>query len=776
MSRRVTIAVTLALIAICGLALVPGVQATDVTITDRPDDVDIEFEPNDGEQITKETEMTVENNDANNSADVDITSTPSGVSVDASPSIIGPGETDEVDLDVTADYDANDGTVEGTVGDEAFEFEVDVTQPPQPGFEDEPLDLGDVLVGETESGDVTVEEIGGDQRLNGVSWEIDSDDSDGDLSFSGMSGFDGVEGHEGEAEWTVTVDDDADQHEDLEWTVELHDDDHDYATREVDVEARVIYPGQFGEMDHSGDIVFDEPRDETTTITQDIALEIPNEGDLELDVSSVTASSSEPGISVSVFNSPTEIDGRSSETATLRVEADTDLEEGQYDISATASAEDFDVEDESYTGSVWIEHEIDLSFADSSIDIGDVPIGEPESVSTELEETLGYDDVENLEVRQEDGPDSWMIFEGASDSLGAGESEELVFDLEFDTSASQGTDYEWVYVADGFGVDSDSITVVATPVPLDLDPIRADITAFEDAGETEASIATDAIDVIDAMDEQMRAGTAADDDISRTLAFGDATSLYLEAFGDASAQIDAGEHDAAQTDLARAAVAYNMMVVYTENLESQDLQTAGEDVLEDAGGKLEAMIDDQEDYYETQLEEGDESLREEATIQRELAQIASLQGDEERAETLDEAADEAFEAYGEAVADGESERQRANEAWEEMDDDLFVSVLGEPLLVNPAHYDAFTDGTATVDEAYGNAVASLEAAGEANRAETIANEHDQRMDTLETTRLSLFGAVGFYALVALGIVVRTARGMFWYVQDAREAVSGDFLM
>lgn len=777
MSRRTVLA--LAFVVVCGLALVPGAQAADATITNDPDDVEITFGPRDGTEKTGTTTMSVRNDDVNESADVTITSTPSGVSVDATPETIEPETTEWITLEVTADYDASDGTVEGSVDGERFEFEVDVEQPPQPGFDDEPLYLGDVLVGESESGDVTVEEIGGDQGLNGVEWEIVSDDRDATLRFSGMSGYGGVStgpGGEDGARWTVTVDDDVDQHEDLEWTVELRDSNHPDVTREVDVEARVIYPAEFGSLDHEGTVVFDEPRDENPTISRTVDAEIPNVGDLKLDVDRVTADSSDDGIDVRVLDQPDVIDGRDSETATLEVTADTDLPEGEYDLSVAASANNHTVDDAWYSGDLEIEHELELRVKHARISVGDVPIGETERVSTEVSEELGYQDIDDLVIDLDDGPDRWMTIERAPTRLDAGESEPIAFEIGFDPDAEQGTEHAWTYVADGDEVDRDSVTIVATPVPLDLGPIRSNVESHAGSGESHADVARHTLDVIDEMDEQMRSGEAAEDDISLTLALGGASTLYLEAMDEAVAQIDAGDHDEAQANVAKAAAAYNAMTVYTSELEDQTLRSEGDASVEEGGDALEAVIDEQAAHYETRLEDGDVSLLEEATIKRQLARVVSLQGDDERAETLQADADEAFERYADAVADGERAYQNAQTTWQWMEDEQFVSVAGQPLLLNPANYDAFTEGTAEMEASYEESITNLEAAGERSRADMIANEYEQRAVTLETTRLSLFGAIGVYGLVAFGIVFRTARGTFWYVRDADEAVSGDFLV
>ncbi|OYR80116.1 hypothetical protein DJ71_15535, partial [Halorubrum sp. E3] len=219
----------------------------------------------DGQTDSHDIQVTNSGQNGTN-ADVTITSEPSGVSVSGADTYLAPGTTTDVPLDITAGFDAESGTVSGNVNGEPFEFYLTVNTPPLAGFEDEPLDLGDVLVGQTASGEVTVEEVSGGGSLNGVEITEVSGDQDADLDFSGGAS---VSGSSGTVDWTVTPDSDAPQHEDLEWTVELSDSRYPDATREVDVEARAIYPGYFGELELGDDeFTFDEPRDGGDTLTR----------------------------------------------------------------------------------------------------------------------------------------------------------------------------------------------------------------------------------------------------------------------------------------------------------------------------------------------------------------------------------------------------------------------------------------------------------------------------------------------------------------------------
>ena len=758
---RKSLPAVLVVAVVIGLLIAPAAGAANVSNV-QADDYTMEVEE-DGQTDTHSIDVT---NDGENdtTSDVTISQTPSGVSVSGESTTLSAGSTTEVDLSITSDIDAESGTVEGDVNGEPFEFDLTVETPPLAGFENEPLDLGDVLVGESTSGTATVEEVSGDGSLNGVDIDIVDSDPDASLSFSGEGS---VSGTSGTVDWDVTVNDGVSQYETLEWTVEISDSNSD-AVREVDVEARVIYPGYFGDLDLSDDeFVFDEPRSDGNTITRTIDLEIPNDGDRPIEVGSVSASTSETGLSVDVSSTPNEIDGRSTAEAALVVTASRDLPEGDYDLSADVDTPGFSGDEASYDDGIEITHETRLVADDAAI--GEVPIGEGSGQTVTVREELGYNDVDDIETSLRDGRNDWLTLESSPSAVDAGESESASFALEFDTTAEFGSEYEWTYDLEG-DTDDTTITVTASPIPLDLDPIR------DSLGGYDSPVAASTLELVNVMDDRIQSGESDDEEISTVLTFGEAATLYASAVEDADEQIDAGENDEAQSAIIRAAAAYNTMRLQGDRLEDGELRSLADAAQDDAASDLNRLIDTQERYYEEQLESGEMSLIEEATAQRQLARIAVLQGDEERAEALERDADDAFERYSDSVSEGERSVQAADDTWAEMESEQFVTVFGQPILLNPANYDAFVAGTASIDTSYADAITAFESAGETNRADEVAAEQESRTTALGIARYSLFGAIGVYALVAIGLITRTARRMFWYVQDTRESVSGDFLV
>lgn len=745
-----------AAVVVCLLAA-PAVGAANISNVEA---ADYTFDVSSSLTATHDIQVTNSGENAT-TADVTITDSPSGVSVGGGGERLSPGSTTDISLDISAGSNPESGTVSGDVNGEPFDFYLTVA--PQPGFADEPADLGDVLVGQSASGTIEVEEVTGEGSLSGVDVSVGGE-SQGSLDFFGAGS---VTGSGGTVDWEIRPNADVPQHETLEWTVELTDEGASGETRQVDAEARVIYPGYFGEPDIDGDeFVFDEPRDGGATLTRTVELDIPNDGDTPIEIGDVSASSADSGVSVQAISTPNEIDGQSTAEVDLRITADRDLPEGDYDISATVRTPDYD-DEASVDDTFEIVHETSLAAGD--VAIGDVAIGEANSRTVTISEELGYNDVNNVETALADGPEQWLTVERAPSTVRAGSSEQASFTLDFDTSAELGERYQWVYDVQG-DEDDTTITVTASPVPLDLEPIRNELSGYD------TPVADSTLELVDTMDERLRSGESGDEEISTVLTFGEATTLYIEAVNEADDHLENDEHDEAQSAIIRAAAAYNTMGLQADRLRSAEVRDLANGAQTDAEGDLDRVIDEQQTHYESRLESGEMSLIEEATTQRQLSRIALLQGDQERAAELEAEADAAFANYSDSVSTGEQAVQSAESTWSEMEDDQFVVVLGQPLLLNPANYDAFVTGTASIDTAYRDAVNAFESAGETARAQEVAAEYDSRVAALEIARYSLFGAIGAYALVAIGLTVRTARRMFWYVRDTQESVSGDFLV
>lgn len=771
MSRRILVLFVVTLVALSAGAI-GGVQADTGDWTLDTNSETITFEPGDGDTITDT--VTITNNDANESVDVSA-NIAGGHSVASQPGTVGPGESADIEVELDADGSAsatldvsgggNFETVSYTVETPAYIEITDI---------DNWVDDEGVLQGDSRTAEVTIEEVGGYSGFSGI-------DVSGDTGGLGTGGFGGLEGASASAggsttaDVTFSADSNADQYDDIGGTVSLDPDDGFDVESDVTLESFVAFPAYFdGGSLSINTIEFDEPR-AVGSITRSATLEIENGGNRELDFGSVSMGTT--SFDVDVGSEPNTIAPTSTATVNVDITADTGLEEGSYDFEATFSSSDFDVDDEEFESAIEVEHGISMEVSPTLLRAGDIPIGDVDSSGFEVSEELGYKDLENVELTMTGGPDEWIeITEGVDRSIAADSSSNVGYEIGFDPSADIGSEYEWTFEVDADGVDAQEVTVTATPIPLNLDPLRQ---SLENApGGTSALDRTseETFRLVNDMDERIRANDVPQDDITTVLTFGDGVVRYLEAIAAVDELIEAGDHDAAQEELVRAAVAFNTMTTYGEAIEDGALREQGRSVRETADTELQSRIEIQESHYRELLDSGETSPIEEATIQRELARIAALQGDTERAEALEADAEAAFETYSTLVAAGESDRQDAIGIWEGMESEIFVTVLGQQLIVNPTHYDEFVERSEALLAAYDDAEASFIDAGETTRAETVAGERAQHESALTVARWSLFASIGLSVAVLVSLIAHTTRGMYWYVRDSEESVSGDFLV
>lgn len=668
---------------------------------------------------------------------------------------------------------------EGTpAGLETVLFEVETEEEDEPaiaGFSDEPLHLGEVDAGETNFGTTTVVEMGGAEGLDGVIWNVVADDPNGDLDFDGMGDVQTTPGGSDTVDWTVSADEDAPNQ--LSWTVEVFDSRYPDESRQVDVEVDVHHPGQFGDPSIGEELELDEPRATTDEVTRTLNLSVSNVGHEDVPLESATLSTPEPGIDLTVSDVPDEIPAQMEVDIEVEATADTSLEEASYPVDGVVSSSDPDIEDAEIQDLLPLVHGIEFDIDEQVHLIGDLEIGESIHRSTDVTERLGYHDPAAVDVGIYSGEEEWIDLEETPTELSTGTDETIGFGVEFGPDAEHGTEYEWlISVEAADSIEREMIEVTATPIPLDFEDIQASIELYDQPAAEYHHVAASGLTLIDSADEQMRAGDVTEGDISATLAFSDATTIYLESISDGLADIDDENHQQAQTNISRAAAAYHSLSIYHDEFEDGILATEAESVLAEADVVLEGAIDDQEVFYEDWRGEDDVTLLEEAIIERELAQIASLRGEDTEAEQREAEADEAFEEYADTVADAEQAYQDGEDSWETLEDELLFTIGGQPLMLNPMEFDEFTDQRSAMESSYEEAIASLEEAGESSREEFIAEQYDQRSSDAQIAQWSLIASIAVYGLFAVGIIVRTGRGTYRYVQDARESVTGDFLV
>lgn len=751
-------------------------------------EVDVVFQSEDAVTATKAVELSNTGDGLMKPTEVTFSGVPGGFSVDYSalPSEIAAGGSGAVQLEVTADPSVAQGTYEfeATVEDNlgntvSFPVSVTVEKPPVLGLEGggDEVNVGDVLVGSEQTFELTFREQGGYSGIDGVSSQVTRSDQYGSISFSGLPYVETAPGGSDTAEVTVEVNEHAAQHSNLDWTVYLEPTHDRGVGKEVTFTGRVIYPPRFGELKMSDvSMVFDEPKSEIATYSERVTVTIPNEGDQEMNVLDVSATTDSGQVSAEVVNYDRTVEGTSSGEATVQLRADPDTPEGSYSLDVTVEAEE--AGRETVSSQIDISHDVALTVEKTSLEYGDVIVTKNLTRSTDVAETLEYQDVSDLSVTKVSGPDEWLtVVERPPETLTAGEAAPFVVALRFDTGAELYREYTWEYRISGEGIESRTITVTATPKPYSFDQIRDPLDEYAGAGDWRDETAAGMVTTLDTLQSELRDGNEVSrNDLTTSMAAGRATLLFIESVEDARETMSEEGNEAAQEEVLRAAATYNMLDSYVSELENDELRSAAEESRAAAEAQVDELVDEQTAYYRSQLDSEDVSMIERAHIKRQLAQLASLQGEEERAQRLRSESAEAFDRYSELVAEGNEKRQEARTGREEMRDSMLTVVAGQPLMVNPAKWDAFDRKSAAVLASYDEAVEALEEAGATGEADRVREERQQAAERLQLARYSMYGSTALYALAFLWLLAHLARNTYAYVRDAREAVTGDFLV
>ncbi|WP_256301390.1 hypothetical protein [Haloarchaeobius salinus] len=744
-------------------------------------------------QDEQTTSVTVEfQNVGNGEMDVESASASGGTYVSAStsdvPNRVGSGDSASVTVDVTVDEDAREGTrsvsltIEDNLGNTlSGSFDVEIVKATSVDASESVVDLGDVLVGTSASAPVTIQEETGYDSVDVTVSDPGGVNRNASASVSGLAGTLGA-GDSRTGTATVSIDGDAVQHAEKSWTVRLETDDSDANPETFRVEARVIYPARFGEPTGTGaSYTFDEPRGEST-FTREVSTTIENTGDLPLEMQDVSVGSpdfDDQYVSAELTRSSPRIPGQSTRDYDMDVTLDSEVPAGDHTLSVRFTSSNASAGTQTVEVPLTVDHETDLGLDTETADFGELEITQTDTRTVTVSELLGYNAVENLTLQRVDGPEQgWLTVQrGLPEQLAAGSESQAVFQLQFDTDAEVLTPYEWTYRVNGDDIEPRTFTITGEPGIIESEATHDGLQSFAEDDDALATSAGSMDEMLTRLEEKIEEGDLdSGQDISRGFTAAQTFVEFLNATERVQEVREAEGNEAAQEELVRAASTYNTVALYVSELEDPELRELGQQALTEGNAVLNDEIATQRSYYEDRLASEETSLLEEAMIQRSLARIAVLEGEDERANQLQADADAAFEAYSTNVSQGQASLQEARTARENMSGSMLTAVGGTPLLLNPANLGPFDSQRTHIADRYDEAIANFEAAGEGETADSIREERNQRLSALSTARTAMFVVTGGYVLAFVALLVHLVRGTLAYVSDANEAVSGEFLV
>ncbi|MFB6126926.1 MAG: hypothetical protein ABEJ79_06505 [Halolamina sp.] len=728
--------------------------------------------PNSGQGVMKPTDVSVSN-------------LPQGFTVasTALPDTVSPGSEGEGTVELAVDDDVNEGTysfdvtVTDSLGNQrSFAVDATVSKPPIADVSDTEANLGDVLVGQTSRKTFSVSETAGFEGLSGVTVDDSSAEQDATLDFEGLSRVSTQPSGSDTATAVVDVSSDARQHETLSWTVQLSGEAPDSPTRQVEFEARVIYPARLGTVEASSTTLpFDEPRDQVSAQDGSTTVSVENTGDLEMDVTGVdvTMQSGSQDISARAVDVPDTVAGLSSQNVTIRYRADADTPEGSYDAVVTVRTADAGTQTVETTVEVTQSAEL---VVDDRMQFGEVTITSNQTRSADVAERLGYEDVTGLTVEVVSGPEEWLtLVQQPPSRLDAGTESSLVAAVRFDTEAELYTEYTWTIRVDGEDVEPQTVTISATAKPYSFDRVTEPLGEYSDRGDWRAETASGTLSALSTLESDLRGdGSVADGDLSSALAAGRATLLFIESIEDARTAQEDGEYAGAQENLTRAAAARDLLVQYVDAIQSDEVRSAARESLQAANASLSESVAAQRGHYQDVLAD-DPSAFERARAHRALARLATITGDETTASEHREQYEAASDRYVTLVQNASTARAEAGSAWTAYRAEATLVVAGYPLVLNPARLDTTLARTSRVNRLYAEAETMYAEAGATAEAEAVNQRAATVSSRATVSRYVLYGTTGAYGIGFLAVVARLSLNAYAFVQDTAAAATGDFL-
>jgi hypothetical protein len=697
-------------------------------------------------------------------SDVGFSGVPNGleVSADDLPSTIDARDSASVDIEVTANADTPSGDLSFTavvtdnVGNRLrVPIRVTVVKPAIADVSGD-VDLGGIRLGDSKTDTIEIDETGGNVGIQGLNVRVEDGADGGSLSVRGGGSFSTSAGGSDELDVTVDIDSDAPQG-DIEWELELTPRNPRSPSTTVDVEAYVLYPPELGNVEaDDATLTFDEPQSSTDSFSTRSSVEIPNDGDLDMSVQSVSASTAATGITARAVSVPGTVGGTSDRDAEIEITADSSVPEGEYQYTVDVDTDG--AGSDRVTGTIEVDHQRRLDVERSSISFGEIRISSPQTQSTDVSEALGYEPVSNVQMQRISGPDQYLeVRQRPPGQLSPGETSTVVFGVSFPPSAELYRTYTWEFELSGDAIDTRTIEVTATPRPANPNAILRNLSDLSD-GDWQGTVTSGMTESITTVEDRLRDNeTLASGDLPRTIAAAQSAILVVESIESARETRQQTNASAAQSEVVRAAAAQRALELYVDSISTESVRVPAERALEASRAEVDTEIERQEDYYTQRLESDDATALTRATAARRLARLRALNDQPAEAQTYRNRSQAAFDRYDRLVREGTDHIQRARAADRSINNSSAAVLFGRAVVLNPLRISSLESRLANIDEEYTTAAQKFEQAGAARDAQAVRQRRNAVATRLQQSVFILYGwsgAIGLGFLILIWWLVR----------------------
>lgn len=522
---------------------------------------------------------------------------------------------------------------------------------------------------------------------------------------------------------------------------------------------------------------FNEPKSEHHTFHTMARIKVSNTGCERMQLKSPRVSSPSGGVSISLKNYPSYVDGYSSDYIDLDVSAPYDTPERTYTGSVSIDA--------GSAGSgtaevqVSIQYGVDLEVTPRIIAFGDVEILKEASRTVTLKEKFGYKSAKNIKISKKSGPNWISVQPSSMYGIPASGSDSVKFVLTFEGDAILGMKYDWVYEVSS-DADRDTISLSARAMHVNNEELLNELEGMRNTGlyskyqsKTE-NIISSGVDMKSAAKSDKTLTT--EDWGHLELVLMQSLSL-LKSLNDVTEHLDKNDHDTAFEKIIVALRSSKSIGGHSKMIAGSTVSTYAKKVSTAADGLVSNMLADETSYYKDRAEEMNETNYLEAfKACRNVATVYGLTQESSKEDDFNSKADVLLELHDDEVENANKDRVEAEKIALDMKENELTRIGGGYALFNPFNYDVVAKGYGQAIETYEGTIASYNKAGEIRMSEDAAKY------LAELKGEWTFMRIGFYVfmLILIAILVfvlfRSVKGMLAYITDSNEERLGNVVI
>jgi hypothetical protein len=524
-------------------------------------------------------------------------------------------------------------------------------------------------------------------------------------------------------------------------------------------------------------ITFNTPKSEYPTFERTIKIRVSNTACEQMSLSKPTVESPSGGVTFSVTNYPTYLNGGGQDYVDVNIAAPYSTAEGSY--SGFVNMDAGSAGSSTASISVDIAHGVEFAVSPTTITFGKVEIMSQASKSVKLQEKLGYKSVKNVAISKSSGPE-WMTLQPASIyGIPAGESDTIAFNLYFRGEAELGTQYDWSY-----NISSDAggatVSLSATAIPINVSKTSSEIDGMTSSGLYKNYAITEQI--ISNSKNMLSAALSGSDSLTAEgwgyVALVASQSLtLLKSLDNATSYIQKNDYDNASSKIVVAAASSKSIYANSKKIGGSTTKSYANKVSSAADSLSNEMLTKEIAYYEDRARTMKETNYLEAikAYQNAATAYGLMLNPTKEAEYNTEASSLLLK-HDKLIEKANGDRVDAEKVIISVENSKLSKVGGGYALFNPFNFDTVSKSYKQTIDKYNGSIASYVQAGELRMSELASTRLDEIKGEWRAISEGFYIYMEILATIFIVILFRSVKGMAAYMRDSAEERLGDVVI